>query len=166
MAIFSKKQAEVSTGLKTYDTTVNEVWKHVAWSKHVVKLWQYVEHPAGWMFFAWHSFDHRSNKDKQLSPTTMRWLLKPQQKQFTQSVNTQHYFVPLIDMFWWFKPVKPCLTAEFNNSRVLCIISNKIIPTDMRFQGYEIWSLSRPNSLLGQWDSGWVWGRLPWILRS
>ena len=51
---FSNKQAEVSTGVKTYDTTVYEVWKHVAWSKHAVKLRQNVEHPTGWMSFAWH----------------------------------------------------------------------------------------------------------------
>ena len=61
---FSYKQADVLIGVKTYDTTVYEVWKHVAWSKHVVKLWQYVEHPTGWMSFAWHSFDHHSKKDK------------------------------------------------------------------------------------------------------
>ena len=38
MAIFSKKQAEVSTGEKTFDTTVYKVWKHVASLKHVMKL--------------------------------------------------------------------------------------------------------------------------------
>ena len=32
---FSNKQAEVSTGEKTCDTTVYKVWKHVAWSKHL-----------------------------------------------------------------------------------------------------------------------------------
>ena len=42
MAIFSNKQAEVSTGEKPYDTTVYKVWKHVAWSKHAVKSWLYV----------------------------------------------------------------------------------------------------------------------------
>ena len=42
MAIFNNKQAEVSTGEKTHDTTVYKVCKHVAWSKHAVKLWQYV----------------------------------------------------------------------------------------------------------------------------
>ena len=87
MAIFSSKQAEVSTGVKTYDTTVYKGWKHVAWSKHVVKLWQYVEHPTGRMSFAWHSFDHHSNKDKQHSPTTIQWPLKPQQKTNLFSVS-------------------------------------------------------------------------------
>ena len=42
MAIFSNKQAQVSTREKTYDTTVYKVWKHVAWSKHAVKSWLYV----------------------------------------------------------------------------------------------------------------------------
>ena len=94
MAIFNNKQAEVSIGGKTCDTTVYNVWKHVAWSKHAVKSWLYVEHPDGLMLFAWHFFNHRSNKDKQLSHITMWWLLKPQQKnQFTQRVNTQYYFV-------------------------------------------------------------------------
>ena len=87
MAIFSNKQAVVSTGVTTYDMTVYKVWKHVAWSKHVMKLWQYVEHPTGWMSFAWHSFDHRSNKDIQMSPTTMRWLLTPKQKTNLLSVS-------------------------------------------------------------------------------
>ena len=31
IAIFSNKQAEVSTGEKTYDATVYKVWKHVTW---------------------------------------------------------------------------------------------------------------------------------------
>ena len=31
MAILSNKQAEVSTGEKTYDATVYKVWKHVTW---------------------------------------------------------------------------------------------------------------------------------------
>ena len=79
------------------------------------------------------------------------------ENQFTQRVNTQHYFVSPIGMFRGYRPAKPCITARFNNSRVLCIISNTIIPNDMRFEGFEIWSLSRPNSLLGQWDSGGVW---------
>ena len=78
------------------------------------------------------------------------------QNQFTQRVNTQHYFVSLIGMFWGYTLAKPCLTAGFNNSRVLCIMSNTIIPLDMSFSGFDIWSLSRPNSLLWQWDSGGV----------
>ena len=47
MAIFSNKQTEVSTGEKTYDMTVYEIWKHAAWSKHAAKSWLYVEHPVG-----------------------------------------------------------------------------------------------------------------------
>ena len=31
-----------------------KIWKHFAWSKHAVNLSQYMEHPAGWMLFAWH----------------------------------------------------------------------------------------------------------------
>ena len=54
MAIFSNKQTEVSTGEKTYHTTVYKVWKHVAWSTHAVKWWQYVGYPIGWWLFAWH----------------------------------------------------------------------------------------------------------------
>ena len=59
----------------------------------------------------------------------------PTENQFTQRVNTQHYFVSLIGMFWWYIPVKPCLTAEFNNSMEteLYITSNISIPNDMRF---------------------------------
>ena len=51
---FNNKLAEVSTGEKTYDTTVYKVWKHVAWSKHEVQLWEYVEQPTGRRLFAWH----------------------------------------------------------------------------------------------------------------
>ena len=47
MAIFSNKQAEVSTGENTYDTTVYKLWKHVAWSKHAVKSW--LCGTSGWM---------------------------------------------------------------------------------------------------------------------
>ena len=114
---FSNKQTEVSTGVKTYDTTVHEVWKHVAWSKHVVKPWQYVEHPTGWMSFAWRSFDRHSNIYKQPSPTTMQWLLKPIYPacQYTA-------LAILMACFWWYTPVNPCLTAISNNSRVLCVI--------------------------------------------
>ena len=80
MAIFSNKQTEVSTGEKTYDMTVYEIWKHAAWSKPAVKSWLYVEHPVGWMLFAWHFFNHHLDTEKRLSTTTMRWLGKPQQK--------------------------------------------------------------------------------------
>ena len=80
MAIFSNKQAEVSTGEKTCDTTVYKVWKHVAWPKHAVKSWLYVEHPVGWMLFAWHFFNHHLDTEKRLPTTTMWWLGKPQQK--------------------------------------------------------------------------------------
>ena len=59
----------------------------------------------------------------------------------------------ILGMFWWYTPVKPCLTVEFNNVRVLCINSSITIPTHMRFKGFQIWSLSRPNSLIWQWDS-------------
>ena len=111
---FSNKQAEVSTGEKTYDTTVYKVRKHIAWSKHAVKSWLYVEHPAGWMLFAWHFFDHHLDTEKRLS-------------------TTQHYFVSPIGMFWGYTPARPYLIVRFNNSRVLCIISNTIIPIDMRF---------------------------------
>ena len=45
----------VATGVTTCDTRV--YWKHVAWWKRVVKLSQYLEHPTGWMSFAWHCFD-------------------------------------------------------------------------------------------------------------
>ena len=87
MAIFSNKQAEVSTGEKMYDTAVYEVWKKIVWSKHTVKLWQHVEYPTGWMSLAWHSFDHHLNKDKQLSTASMRWLLNPQQKTNSLSMS-------------------------------------------------------------------------------
>ena len=80
----------------------------------------------------------------------------PNRNQFTQRVNTQYYFVSLIGMFWWYIPVKPCLTAEFNNSMELYITSNISIPNDMRFYRFEIWALSRQNSLIWQWDSGRV----------
>ena len=127
MAIFSNKQAEVSTGVKTYDTTAYKVWKHVAWSKHAVKLWQYVEHPTGWISFAWHCFAHHLNKDTSKELSTAVAVETPTENQFTQCVNTQHYFMSLIGMFWGYTLVKPCLTAKFNNSGVLCIISNNII---------------------------------------
>ena len=79
MAIFSNKQTEVSTGEKTYDMTVYEIWKHAAWSKHAVKSWLFVKHPVGWMLFAWHFFNRHLDTEKRLSTTTMRWLGKPQQ---------------------------------------------------------------------------------------
>ena len=87
MAIFSIKQTEVSTGEKTYDMTVYEIWKHAAWSKLAVKSWQYVEHPVGWMLFAWHFFNHHLDTEKRLSTITMRWLGKPQQKTNVLSVS-------------------------------------------------------------------------------
>ena len=71
MATFSNKQAEVSTGEKTYDTIDFNAWKHVAWSKHEVKLWQYVEHPTGRMLFTWRFVSRHLKKDKQLSTTTI-----------------------------------------------------------------------------------------------
>ena len=141
MAIFSNKQAEVSTGEKTYDTTVYIVWEHIAWSKHAVKSWLYVEHPVGWMLFAWHFFNHHLDTEK----TTVNHYHavageNPTENQFTQRVNTQHYFVSPIGMFWGYTPAKPCLTARFNNSRVVCIISNMIIPIDMRFKVLLQWN--------------------------
>ena len=134
MPIFSNKEAEVSTGEKTYDTIVYKVWKHVVWSKHAVKSWLYVEYPVGWMQFAWHFFNHHLDAEKRLvnnhhavaGETTT-------ENQFTQCVNTQHYYVSPIGMFWGYTPAKPCLTVRFDYSRVLCIISNTIIPIDMRF---------------------------------
>ena len=87
MAIFSNKQAEVSTGEKTYGTTVYKVSKHIAWSKHAVKSWLYVEHPVEWMLFAWHFFNHLLDTENWLSTTTMRWLGKPQQKTNLLSVS-------------------------------------------------------------------------------
>ena len=87
MGIFSNKQTEVSTGEKTYDMTVYWIWKHAAWSKHAVKPWLYVEHPVGWMLFAWHFFNHHLGTEKRLSTTTMRWLGKPQQKTNLPSVS-------------------------------------------------------------------------------
>ena len=57
----------------------------------------------------------------------------PTENQITQWVNTQHYFVSLNGVFWGYTPVKQCLTAEFNISRVLCKILNIVIPIDMRF---------------------------------
>ena len=138
MVIFSNKQTEVSTGEKTYDMTIYEIWKHAAWSKHAVKSWLYVEHPVGWMLFAWHFFNHHLDKDKWLSTVTVNHYHAAAgetttENQFTQRVNTQHYFVSLICMFWRYTPAKPCLTAGFNNSRVLCIFPNTIIPIDMTF---------------------------------
>ena len=76
MVIFSNKQAEVSTWEKAYHTTVYKVLKHVAWSKHAVKSRLYVEHPVGWMLFAWHFFNHHLDTEKWLSTTTMQWLGK------------------------------------------------------------------------------------------
>ena len=125
MAIFSNKQA-VSTGGKTYDTTIYKVWKHVAWWKHAVNLWQYVEDRTGWMSFAWNSFDHNCQYPAVAVET-------PTENQFTQWVNTQHYFVSLKGVFWGYTPVKQCLTAEFNIPMVLCKTSNIVIPVDMRF---------------------------------
>ena len=43
----------------------------------------------------------------------------PTENQFTQRVNTLHYFVSLICMFWGYTPTKPCLTVGFNNPWVL-----------------------------------------------
>ena len=87
MAIFSNRQTEESTGEKTYDMTVYEIWKHAAWSKHAVKSWLYREHPVGWMLFAWYFFKHHLDTEKRLSTTTMRWLGKPQQKTNLLSVS-------------------------------------------------------------------------------
>ena len=68
MAIFSNKQAEVSTGEKTYDTTVYKVWKHIPWSKHAVKSWLYMDHAVGWMLFAWHFFNHHLDTENDCQP--------------------------------------------------------------------------------------------------
>ena len=134
MAIFSNKQAEVSTGVTTCDTTVYKVWKHVAWSKHVVELWQYVEHPTGSMSFAWHFLITIQTKINNCHPLPCGGCWNPNRKPNLLSVSIRStIFVSLIGIFWWYTPVKPCLTAEFNNSRVVCITSNIIIPTDMRF---------------------------------
>ena len=133
MAIFSNKQTEVSTGEKTYDMTVYEIWKHAAWSKHAVKSWRYVEHPVGWMLFAWHFFNHHWDRKTTVNHNHAVAGETPTENQFTQRVNTQHYFVSLICMFWGYTPARPCLTAGLNTSRVLCMFSNTIIPIDMRF---------------------------------
>ena len=45
-----------------------------------MKSWLYVEHPVGWMLFAWHFFNHHLDTEKRLPTTTMRWPGKPQQK--------------------------------------------------------------------------------------
>ena len=87
MAILNNKQTELSTGEKTYDMTVYKVWKRAAWSKHAVKSWLYVEHPIGWMLFAWHFFNHHLDTDIRLSTTAMRWLGKTQQKTNLLSVS-------------------------------------------------------------------------------
>ena len=115
MAIFSNKQAEVSTGEKTYDTTVYKVWKHVAWSKHAVKSWLSVEHPVGWMLFAWHFFNHHFDAEKRRSTTTMRWLGKPQQK--TNAVCQYRALFCITNRHVLrVYTAKPCLTARSNNS--------------------------------------------------
>ena len=48
--------------------TVHKIcWKHLTWLKHAVKLWQSLEHLAGWMLSAWQLSAHYFNKVKQLS---------------------------------------------------------------------------------------------------
>ena len=68
MAIFTNRQAEVSTGGKTCETTVYKVWKYVAWSTHAVKSWLYVEHPVDWMLFTWHFFNHHLDTENDCQP--------------------------------------------------------------------------------------------------
>ena len=105
VTIYSDKQAEVSTGDKKCNTTVYKVWKHVAWTKHGVKLWQYVEQPTERKLFAWHFLSPFKQRETTVNHYHAVAGDSPTENQFTQRVNTQHYFVSLIGMFWGYTPV-------------------------------------------------------------
>ena len=92
-----------------------------------VRMWGKI---VQWSMKAW---SRKSRRDDFPMPIRSESQHRPWDK--------QHYFISLIGMFWGYTPVKQCLSlhAEFNNSRLLCISSNIIIPIDMRF--LRIWNL-------------------------